>query len=341
MKGGINLPIQLSVLLIAFFMTLVVGWLLIPLLTRLKFGQVVRVDGPQTHLKKMGTPTMGGVIFLIPLTIICGYFSFKYSQILPVLLATLLFGTIGFLDDYIKVILKRSKGLNSKQKMLGLLIVSAGFVYYLKTYTQLGTEMSIPFMSNWMDFADLSVPFIKAKIDLGWALIPFLVFVMLATTNSVNLTDGLDGLASGITLIIMVFFTVVSMAIENMEMVIFSSAVAGICIGFLAFNLHPAKIFMGDTGSLALGGAIAAVGIVMKMPLVIVIVAGICVIEALSVMIQVAMFKMTGKRVFKMAPIHHHFELSGWSENRVVWTLWGITAFLCVIGLMSLRYTLI
>ncbi len=322
-------------------MTLVSGVLLIPLLTRLKLGQVVRDDGPQTHLKKMGTPTMGGVVFLMPLAVICGYLSISYPKILSVLLATILFGMIGFIDDYLKVVLKRSKGLSSRQKMLGLLIISTGFAYYLTNIAGLEARIAVPFTDMILDFKEIPIPFIGMMIDLEWTFIPFIIFVMLATTNSVNLTDGLDGLASGVCMIIMVFFTLISMAMQNTEMIIFSSTLAGACLGFLAFNMNPARVFMGDTGSLALGGAIASVGIVMKLPLIIIIVSGICVLEALSVIIQVAVFKATGKRVFKMAPIHHHFELLGWSENRVVWTFWAATAVLCVIGLLSLQYTVI
>ena len=334
------MPLQINVLMIAFVISLVSGVLFIPLLTRLKFGQVVRECGPQTHLPKMGTPTMGGVVFLVPLAIICGISAIWYPEIISILLATLLFGMVGFVDDYLKVVLKRSKGLNSRQKMLGLLIISTGFAYYLQNIMNIGTQISIPFTNMWLDFgSDISIPFLNIKLGIEWLYMPFIIFVMLATTNSVNLTDGLDGLASGVTLIIMVFFTLVSMAMENNALVIFSSAVTGVCLGFLAFNMYPAKIFMGDTGSLALGGAIAVVGIVMKMPLVIIIVAGICVIEAVSVIIQVVVFKITGKRVFKMAPIHHHFELMGWSENRVVWTFWGATVLFCIIGMLSLRYS--
>lgn len=342
------MPLHISILLISFFLTLISGALLIPMLTRLKFGQVVRDDGPQTHLKKMGTPTIGGIIFLIPLTIICGYFSLKYPQITPVLLATLIFGAIGFIDDYLKVVLKRSKGLSARQKMLGLLVVSTGFAFYLQNIAHIGSEISIPFTNTWLDFGkNITIPFLSNALDgktaiglnLSWAYVPFIVFVLLSTTNSVNLTDGLDGLASGICLIMSVFFTLVAMAMENTEMIIFSSALAGVCTGFLAFNMNPARIFMGDTGSLALGGAIGCIGIVMKMPLVIIIIAGVCVTEAVSVIIQVLMFKMTGKRVFKMAPIHHHFELMGWSEKRVVRTFWAATIVLCFIGLLSLRYT--
>ena len=336
------MPMQLTILIITFILSLVCGVVLIPVLTRLKFGQVVRSDGPQSHLTKMGTPTMGGVIFLIPLVIVCGFLSIKCPEILPVLIATLLFGVVGFVDDYIKIVLKRSKGLNLRQKMLGLLIIATGFACYMQYFaTDRNMEISIPFINAWFDFgAKMVLPYTDIKLYIEWAYIPFIILVMLASTNSVNLTDGLDGLASGITMIIMVFFTLVSLAMENTSMILFSSAVVGSCLGFLAFNMHPAKVFMGDTGSLALGGAIAAVGIIMKMPLVIIIVAGVCVIEALSVMIQVACFKMTGKRVFKMAPIHHHLELSGWSENRVVWLLWAATAVLCFIGLLSLRYSI-
>ncbi|MGE5329207.1 MAG: phospho-N-acetylmuramoyl-pentapeptide-transferase [Deltaproteobacteria bacterium] len=335
------MQIQIAVLISAFILTLVSGAMLIPLLERLKFGQFVRDDGPQSHLSKAGTPTMGGIIFLLPIAIISGLFSVKYQEILPVLITTLLFGLVGFLDDYIKIGLKRSKGLSARQKILGLLIVSTAFGYYLYRFTDLGTAISVPFTDYWLDFTRIPVPFTLNVINLEWAFIPFIVIVMLAATNSVNLTDGLDGLAAGVSLIIMVFFAVAAIISENIGLTIVFCSIAGACLGFLAYNMKPAKVFMGDTGSLALGGAIASAGIVLKMPLVLLIVAGVCVIEAISVIIQVAVFKKTKKRVFKMAPIHHHFELSGWSENRVVWTFWIATVILCIIGFVSLRYTIL
>ena len=334
------MQLQIIVLIGAFVLTLISGVLLIPLLEKLKFGQIVRDDGPQSHLNKTGTPTMGGIIFLLPIAIICGIFSIKYHEIIPVLITTLLFGVVGFCDDYIKIVLKRSKGLSARQKILGLLIVATAFGYYLYRFTDLGTAISVPFTDYWMDFARIPVPFTSSVINLEWVFIPFIVVVMLAATNSVNLTDGLDGLAAGVSLIIIVFFAVIAIIFQNVGLTIAFCSIAGGCLGFLAFNMNPAKVFMGDTGSLALGGAIASASIVLKMPLVLLIVAGVCVVEALSVIIQVAVFKRTGKRVFRMAPIHHHFELSGWNETRVVWTFWAVTVILCIIGFLSLRYTI-
>ena len=335
------MPIQIVALVLGFFLTLASGILLIPLLERLKFGQIVRDDGPKSHYNKTGTPTMGGIIFLLPITIISGLFGIKYPEIFLILITTLLFGAIGFVDDYIKIVLKRSKGLSARQKILGLLIIATAFGYYLYHFTDLGTAISVPFTDYWLDFARIPVPFTSGVTNLEWAFIPFIVIVMLAATNSVNLTDGLDGLAAGVSLIIMIFFAVIAIISQNSGMAIAFCSIAGGCLGFLAFNMNPAKVFMGDTGSLALGGAIAAASIVFKMPLILLIVAGVCVVEALSVIIQIAVFKKTGKRVFKMAPIHHHFELSGWNETRVVWTFWIITVILCVIGFLSLRYTIL
>lgn len=335
------MPIQITILIVGFILTLISGILLIPMLERVKFGQIVRDDGPKSHLNKAGTPTMGGIIFLLPIALISGFFSIKYPGILPVLVAILLFGAVGFIDDYIKVVLKRSKGLSARQKILGLIVVATAFAYYLYRYTDLGTAISVPFTDYWLDFARISLPFTSDSINLEWAFVPFIVIVMLSATNSVNLTDGLDGLAAGISLIIIVFFAVIAIISGNLGLEILFCSIAGGCLGFLAFNMHPARVFMGDTGSLALGGAIASASIVLRMPLILLIIAGVCVIEAISVMVQVAVFKRTGKRVFKMAPIHHHFEISGWSETSVVWTFWAATVILCIIGFVSLRYTIL
>jgi len=334
------LPIQIIVLSVVFILTLISGVLLIPVLEKLKFGQIIRDDGPQSHLSKTGTPTIGGIIFLLPVALIGGFFSAKFHEILPVLITTLFFGAVGFADDYIKIILKRSKGLSARQKILGLLIVSTVFSYYIYRFTDVGTAVSVPFTDYWLDFARVQLPFAYSAVNIEWAFVPFLVIVMLSATNSVNLTDGLDGLAAGVSLIIMVFFAVIAIVSQNTGIAVFSCAIAGGCLGFLCFNMQPAKVFMGDTGSLALGGAIASASIVLKMPLILLIVAAIPVIEALSVMIQVAVFKKTRKRVFRMAPIHHHFELSGWNEIRIVWTFWVATVILCIIGFLSLRYTI-
>jgi len=324
----LNLPFNISThvfeFILCFIFSLILGPVLIPMLTRLKFGQTVRDDGPKSHYKKTGTPTMGGMIFLIPVVVLAAFYAGHDKRILPLIFVTLGFGIIGFIDDFIKVVKKRKDGLYWNQKMFGLLLVAVVFaVYVSRTQT---SDIIIPFMG--MD----------RTVSLGWLFVPFVVLVLIASTNAVNITDGLDGLAAGVTLIVTVFFTIVAMTRGEWEYIkIFSAIVSGGCLGFLAFNAHPAKVFMGDTGSLALGGAVGAIAILMKMPLILIIVGGIYVIEALSVMIQVLSFKLTGKRVFKMAPIHHHFELSGWKEVKVVWVFWGITVLLCILGFFALR----
>ena len=319
--------VQVVAFIASFAIALITGPLIIPMLRKLKFGQTVRDDGPQSHLIKTGTPIMGGVIFMIPLIILTIFFSLRYPQILPLTLVTIGFGAIGFMDDYIKVVKKRKDGLYANQKMLGLIIIATLFAFYLVQFTGIGTSITIPFMNQ------------TTLLDLKWLFIPFTVFVLIAVTNAVNLTDGVDGLAGGVTLNVMVFFTLVAMTRGEWDYVmIFSALIAGGCLGFLAFNTHPAKVFMGDTGSLALGGAVAASAIVMKMPLIILIVGAIYVIEAISVILQVGSFKLRGKRIFKMAPIHHHFELCGWKETKIVTVFYGVTVLLCILGFIALRF---
>lgn len=321
-----NLSTHVIFFILTFIFSIILGPVFIPLLTRLKFGQTVRDDGPKSHYKKMGTPTMGGVIFLIPILVLSVYYGIKNPQILPLAFVTIGFGFVGFIDDFIKVAKKRKDGLYWKQKMLGLLLIAVSFSFYIY-YKGIGTEIMIPFLG--MD----------RTIALGWFFIPFTVLVLISATNSVNITDGLDGLAAGVTLIITVFFTIVAMTSNEWEHVkIFSSIVSGGCLGFLAFNVYPARVFMGDTGSLALGGAVGAISIAMNMPLILIIVGGIYVIESLSVLLQVTYFKMTGKRILKMAPIHHHFELSGWKETKVVVLFYIITILLCVVGFLALKF---
>lgn len=311
--------IQIKALLASFIGTIILGVIVIPILRKMKIGQVVRDDGPQSHLKKSGTPTMGGIIMLVVIFVISAIVSTKYPSVLPVALVTLGYGLIGFIDDFIKLVLKNPKGLKPSLKMLGLIIVAVAFVVYL-VHSGFGTETYIPFLRDY-----IVIP--------TWAYIPCMVFIILACTNSLNLTDGLDGLASGITAIIMIFFTYAAAKYGNKEMSVFSSIVVGSTIGFLLFNMYPAKVFMGDTGSLALGGAFCSVALILKMPLILIIVAGICVIEALSVILQVTYFKLTkGKRLFKMAPIHHHLELSGYKETTIVPAFWLITLILCLVG---------
>lgn len=327
MSYPFGMSVQVAAFIATFLLAIIVGPIIIPLLTRLKFGQTVRDDGPATHFKKTGTPTMGGLIFLIPLIIVSFIFCVKYPDILPLVLVTLGFGAVGFIDDFIKVVKKRKDGLYANQKTFGLILVATIFAIYITYYSNLGTEMIIPFAG------------IDITVTLPvWFYIPFVIFVLYATTNAVNLTDGVDGLCAGVTLIVMVFFTIVAMTRGEWDQIkVFSAIIAGGCLGFLAFNTHPAKVFMGDNGSLALGGAVAAVSIMMKMPWILVIAGFIYVIEALSDIIQVGSYKLRKKRVFKMAPIHHHFELLGWKETKVVAVFWSITLIMCVVGFIALR----
>jgi phospho-N-acetylmuramoyl-pentapeptide-transferase len=303
-----------------FVLTLIAGPILIPFLRRLKFGQTVRDDGPKTHLKKMGTPTIGGLIFIIPITLIAGYYSQKYPAVIPLLIATLGFASVGFVDDFIKVVKKRKDGLYAGQKTFMQLIVCVTFAFYVIRYTEAATSIVIPFVN-------LEVQ--------PWLYFLFIVVFMYFFSNAVNLTDGLDGLCAGVTLVVGIFLTIVSLTNPEWGYIkIFSAAIAGGCLGFLAFNIYPAKIFMGDTGSLALGGALTAIVVMMRMPLILIVVGGIYLIEAVSVILQVASFKLTGKRIFKMAPIHHHFELMGWKETKVVTVFIVVTVFLAIASLM-------
>ena len=310
--------------LISFAISLVLGPIVIPFLRRLKMGQTERELGVQSHLKKNGTATMGGVIFLIATTVTSLFYIRDYPMIIPVLFLTLGFGLIGFLDDYLKVVLKRSDGLLPWQKMALQIVVTAVFAFYLVNYSNVSLTMKIPFWSG-------------HYLNLGWFAVPVLFFAVIGTVNGVNFTDGLDGLASSVTLIVAVFFTVVSLGI-NSGVEPITCAVVGSLMGFLLFNVYPAKVFMGDTGSLALGGFVAGVAYAMQMPLFIILVGLIYLVEVLSVMLQVSYFKAThGKRIFKMAPIHHHFELCGWSETRVVAVFSVVTAIMCLIALLALE----
>ena len=309
--------------LISFALSLLMGPVVIPFLRKLKMGQTERVEGVQSHLKKAGTPTMGGVIILGSVLLTSVFYIKEYPKIIPVLFVTLGFGLIGFLDDYLKVVMKRSDGLFPKQKMALQIVVTAVFAYYLVKVTNVPMTLLIPFSSG-------------KYLDIGWLSIPLLFVVVIGTVNGVNFTDGLDGLASSVTVLVATFFTVVAVGTRSgIEPV--TCAVVGALLGFLLFNGYPASVFMGDTGSLALGGFVASTAYMLQMPLFIVIVGLIYLIEVLSVMIQVTYFKKTGgKRSFKMAPIQHHFELCGWSETRVVAVFAVATAILCLIGLMAL-----
>ncbi|MGI6069891.1 MAG: phospho-N-acetylmuramoyl-pentapeptide-transferase [Blautia sp.] len=318
MDAKVVLPV-----LIAFAVSVILGPIIIPFLRRLKMGQTERVDGVQSHLKKAGTPTMGGIIFLLAVVVTSLFYLKDYPKIVPILFLTLGFGLLGFLDDYLKVVLKRSDGLLAWQKFLLQIVVTAVFIFYLVQYSDVSLRMLIPFWSG-------------HYLDLGWVAVPVLFIAIIGTVNGVNFTDGLDGLASSVTIMVAVFFTVVSIGTRSgLEPI--TCAVVGSLMGFLVFNVFPAQVFMGDTGSLALGGFVAGTACMLQMPLFILIVGLIYLVEVLSVMLQVTYFKAThGKRIFKMAPIHHHFELCGWSETRVVAVFSIITALLCLIGLLAL-----
>lgn len=314
----------IRVIVISFIITLILGLIFIPLLRRLHIGQNIRQDGPKTHLKKKGTPTMGGIIMIIALFITSVTSGIMNKDMIVLLLSTLGFGLIGFVDDYIKIVKKRSLGLKAHQKLIAQIILAVILAVYQSYTSELGTKIIIPFL--------------KSKyLDLGMLYIPFIAFVVVGTVNSVNLTDGLDGLASGITMIVMSFFGMVALNQGMNSMAVFSTALAGACLGFLVYNSYPAKIMMGDTGSMALGGAVSAIAILLNLPLIIPIVGCIYFIESLSVIIQVVSFKLTGKRVFLMAPLHHHFEQKGWKETKVVLVFWTITVILCLIGTISLK----
>lgn len=318
MDSGVLVPVLLS-----FVISAAAGPLVIPILRRLKVGQTVRDDGPQTHLKKNGTPTMGGIIFLLGVIVTSIFYVKDYPKIIPILFVTVGFGIVGFLDDYIKVVLRRSEGLTPAQKMAGQLIVAAIFAWYMVSYSDIGLLMLIPFSGG-------------SYLDIGILSVPLLFFAVIGTVNGTNFTDGLDGLASSVTIMVAVFFSVVAVGTKS-GIAPVTCAVTGGLLGFLLFNVYPASVFMGDTGSLALGGFVASTAYMLRLPLFIVIVGLIYVVEVLSVMIQVSYFKAThGKRFFKMAPIHHHFEKCGWSETRVVAVFSIITALCCLVALAAI-----
>mgnify|MGYP004499461183 CR=1 FL=1 len=324
----IKLNFQTKILLISFAITVVLGCVIVPILRKLKVGQIERNDGPESHLKKQGTPTMGGIIMILGITImtIGAYIFYKdkdievATRLLPILGLTIGFGVIGFIDDFKKLVLKNTTGLKPSLKMLGLLLISVIYVLYLVKGINLGTETYIPILKHY-----ITIPV--------FAYIPFAILVILGTTNAVNLTDGIDGLSPSVCTIIITALTIIATMFNVKEIVIFGAIVIGAVLGFLIFNIHPARVFMGDTGSLFLGGVISGIALYLKMPLILLVIAIIPVIETISVIIQVAFFKKTGKRVFKMAPIHHHFELSGWKENKVVVVFSLITLIMSVVGL--------
>ena len=322
---------QIKILLLSFAVSTIISLIVIPILRRLKVGQSEREDGPKSHLKKKGTPTMGGIILIITIVLLSAFLYIDYAtdepeiatRLLPMVFVTIGFGLIGFIDDFKKVVLHNTDGLSPKLKMLGLLIIAIAYVVMLVFNFENGTDIYIPFVHQY-----ITLPL--------WIYIPFAVLVILATTNAVNLTDGIDGLSTSVTTIILTCLTVISIIWDVKETTIFGCIIIGAGLGFLLFNLHPAQVFMGDTGSLLLGGAIAGIALYLKLPLLLIIIAIIPVIETLSVILKVAYFKKTGNRLFKMSPIHHHFELSGWKENKIVSIFSLITLIMCMVGIMAI-----
>jgi len=312
--------------IITFAGALAAGKFLIPLLIRLKVGQTVRDDGPQSHLVKTGTPTMGGVIFIVPAVAILVILSFYDKRLVPSLLVTAGFGVVGAIDDFLKVRRKNKDGLTPMQKTAGLIIAASVFSVYAAFSESIGTSILLPLTGL---HGELALPF--------WIYIPFTVFVMYGTANAVNFTDGVDGLASSVTMLVMASFTLTAaISVSNDGAAALTAAFAGGCLGFLFYNAYPARVMMGDSGSLALGGAVSAAAVVMRIHWILLFFGIIYVAEAMSVIIQVSYFKRTRKRIFKMAPIHHHFELSGWSESRIVVVFCIVTFVFCCAGLALL-----
>ena len=319
-----ELATTLTILAIAFIVTVILAPFSIPLLRRLKFGQSIREEGPQSHMKKAGTPTMGGIIFLIAIIVttvgVGSYLDLFTTYTIVLLLVLVGFGVIGFLDDGLKVIFKRNLGLTSIQKLIGQIIISV-LVYFLLQVASFDTTLAIPF-TDW-------------SIDLGIFYVAFLIFWLVGFSNAVNLTDGLDGLVAGTASISFAAFGVIALFQGQADIAVFTFAVTGALLGFLLFNANPAKVFMGDTGSLALGGAIAMVSVLVKEELLLLLIGLVFVIETLSVILQVGSFKIRKKRIFKMSPIHHHFELSGWSEWKVVLVFWSTALAVALIAVLS------
>ncbi len=323
---------QIIALLVSFTITILLSLIIIPVLKKIKIGQIEREDGPKSHLKKQGTPTMGGIIFIISIIIctiaLCLYYKSQgnldmANKLIPMLCLTVGFGIVGFVDDFKKLVLQNTDGLKPKYKMLGLLIISILYTIYIIKFTDHGTDILIPI---W-----------KQKITLPiFIYIPFAILVILSTTNAINLTDGIDGLSSSVCSIIITSLVVVAMLKQVSEVTLLGSIAVGAILGFLIFNLHPAKVFMGDTGSLFLGGLISVFALYLEVPLILIVMAFIPILETLSVIIQVYYYKKTGNRIFKMAPLHHHFELSGWNENKVVRVFSVITLLTCIIGILMI-----
>jgi len=317
----------IRVIIVSFLIALFLGPVVIPVLKRLKVGQSIREDGPKSHLVKSGTPTMGGIIIILAILISILTSGFFKAEIWAVIFFILGFGLIGFIDDYIKVVMRQNEGLKPMQKIIGQLIFSVILAWYGSKYSAMGTT--------------LMIPFVNIHIDLGVLYIPFITFFAVGMVNAVNLTDGLDGLNTGVTMIVTAAFSLIANSLKDANQIyegisLISAAVSGACLGFLRHNANPAKVFMGDTGSLALGGAVAAVAVISNTVLFIPIIGGIYFAEALSVMIQVLHYKRTKRRVFKMAPLHHHYEMSGWKETKVVAVFWIASLILAFIGIYSI-----
>lgn len=309
---------------VSFCIAVVIGPRVIEMLRRLKAGQTEREEGLESHKKKTGTPVMGGIIFLIPFLIIGIFYSMTHKEVIPVLIMTIGFGVIGFLDDYIKVVRKHNLGLLPWQKLLGQFIVVAVFALYVYNFTDLSLALKIPFTDITLDF--------------GFWNIPILFFIALGTGNGTNLTDGVDGLCASVTAVVAGFFIAAAMFYGATGAEVMSSAMLGGLLGYLVYNVYPGKVMMGDLGSLAIGGFVTSIAYVMNMPIFIVIVGFIYAGEAISVIMQVSYFKLThGKRIFRMTPIHHHFEKGGWSETRVVNVFTTVTVIMCLIAYAGLR----
>lgn len=311
--------------LVAFVLTAILGKIILPILKKFKVGQTERLDGPRSHLRKQGTPTMGGIVIIITMIIVGFGFCYlnKSYEIIPVLLASLGFGIVGFIDDFKKLVLRNTEGLNPKLKMFGLLIISVIYVLYLINYKNIGTDIAVPYT----DFI-ITMP--------AWLYILFTITVMLGSTNAVNLTDGVDGLCGTVLGIITSSISIIAFKSGFEEVSTFASIISGACFGFLIYNVYKAKMFMGDTGSLFLGGVISSIAIYLKNPLILLIVAIVPVVETLSVILQVLYFRKTGKRIFRMAPLHHHFELTGWRENKVVVIFGFVTLISCIAGIFAI-----
>ncbi len=309
--------------LVSFFIAVLIGPKVIDLLKKLKAGQTEREEGLESHQKKTGTPTMGGIIFLLPVVVIGIFYGATHKEVIPVLILTIGFGIIGFLDDYIKVVRKHNLGLRAWQKILGQFIVTMLFAVYVLNFTDISLGMRIPFT--------------QITLDFGLFNVPIMFFIALGTANGTNFTDGVDGLCGSVTAVVAAFFAVAGMRYGATGAEVMSAAMVGALLGYLVYNVYPGKVMMGDTGSLAIGGFVTGIAYVMQMPIFIAIVGFIYALEVISVILQVSYFKITkGKRIFRMAPIHHHFEKGGWSETKVVNVFTTITVLCALVAYLGI-----